>query len=675
MSGTNPRPLKYAEQHTSSPTIVFEEMEALAAWTLQDSSIKHFKPRISDFDNHALYLNKDGWTILILGPHVYQSPDRFAHYKPNMSDTNTAVVCAGNEEQLANLPVECIQNSTLQLGLPLTTSNFKACLNSIHSFQVTLANDRAEREILEETTENVKYVMSISRELNGERDIPKLLNLILQKAREISKADAGSIYTMEYPHNSRKLEDAKLRFRFTQNSSIKTDFSEFTVSIDDKSIVGNAVLHQSPINIPDLYLLDEDASKNPFGVRHNRSFDQRIGYQSHSMLTFPMYDISHRVIGVIQLINRKRDFNAKLITHDDFAKQVIPFSPHDEDYSQIVAQQAGIALENAEMHNEIERLFHGFVDASVKAIEQRDPTTSGHSHRVAKLTTALAKHVDFSSHTPFRDIKFSEDEMREIEFASLLHDFGKLGVRENVLVKAKKLYPWQYDTVQERFQLIRACMEIEFLKQMVNYMGNPAAFPMDFNPDSLKLERDRRIAELDDYYGFIIAANEPTVLPQGGFERLNDIAKLSFQDTSGNIKSYLSSQELKALSVSRGSLTAEEFAEIQSHVTHTYEFLRKIPWGHRLANVPEIAAKHHEKLDGTGYPTSAIATQIPIQSRMMTIADIYDALTAADRPYKKSVPMEKALDIIQMEVKSGKIDASLFDLFVASGTYKIVADK
>jgi hypothetical protein len=206
-------------------------------------------------------------------------------------------------------------------------------------------------------------------------------------------------------------------------------------------------------------------------------------------------------------------------------------------------------------------------------------------------------------------------------------------------------------------------------------MSNPMAFPMDFNADNLKFERDRKLAEVEDFVKFVATSNEPTVLPQGGFERLNDIAKNEFLDSQGQKRSFLKSDELKALSVSRGSLTAEEFAEIQSHVTHTYEFLRKIPWGHRLANVPEIAAKHHEKLDGSGYPTSAIGSQIPIQSRMMSIADIYDALTASDRPYKKAVPAEKALDIIAMEVKSAKIDSDLFKLFIDSGAHRVVFDR
>ncbi len=672
---TSARQLSVVSGEKSNEIVSLSTIDALFAAILQDEGLANWKPTLSSKDHQSLSLSKDGFTQVILGSESFMSFDRLKSQVEHHKLPFHAIICAGSEEELQNLPLEAVQAGALTLGLPASQSSVHACIKSVLSFQHALTNANAEREILEETTENVKHVMSISRELNGERDIPKLLNLILLKARQICKSDAGSIYTIDYAHGSSKLEDAKLRFRFTQNSSIKPDFSEFTIPIDNKSIVGNAVIHQKPINLPDLYNLSDDASKNPFGVKHNRTFDQRTGYESHSMLTLPMFDISHRVIGVIQLINRKRDWKTDLRAPQDFKDQVVPFHERDEEYAEIVAQQAGIALENAEMHNEIRRLFDGFVNASVTAIEQRDPTTSGHSHRVAKLTTGLAKAVDHSNAPHYQSIKFTEDQMQEIEYASLLHDFGKLGVRENVLVKAKKLYPWQFESLLERFELIRASIEISFMRAQINFMNNPAAFPMDFSLENLAELRNVKIAELDDFLSFIIKANEPTVLEQGGFDRLSEIAKMTFEDVRGLKKSYLSTDELKALSVSRGSLTSEEFAEIQSHVVHTYEFLRKIPWGHRLSNIPEIAAKHHEKLDGTGYPNQAVAPQIPIQSRMMAIADIYDALTAADRPYKKAVSTDKALDIINMDVRGGKIDAQLFELFVAAGIHKIVLPK
>ncbi len=659
---------------TSSP-LALTTFPILIAWLLGDERMSIYRPVVGKNENLEMTLTRDGYTITIIGADTFGAFDRSSQFISAQPTSNHAIICVGSDEELRDLPIHCVQAGALTLGLPSSVAGVISCINNAYTYESAMANAHAERQALAETTENVKYVMEISKELNGERDIPKLLNLILNKAREICKADAGSIYTLQFAQGSSKIEDAKLTFRFTQNASIKPDFTEFSMAVDHKSIVGNAVLHQAVINIPDLYELSDVASENPFGVKHNRTFDQRNGYESHSMLTLPMFDISHRVIGVIQLINRKRDWNANLLAPGGFKSYVVPFHEIDADYAAIVAQQAGIALENAKMHDEIQNLFDGFVTASVTAIEQRDPTTSGHSHRVAVLTTGLAKQVDLSTDSKFADVHFTEDQMREIKYASLLHDFGKLGVRENVLIKAKKLYPWQFDSVNERFELIRATLEIEHLKQQIAFATTPNRFPMEVSAETITSMKNQKIAELDDFYNFILKANEPTVLEQGGFERLNEIAKLGYEDTRGNKKSYLTSDELKSLSVSRGSLTSEEFAEIQSHVDHTYAFLRQIPWGDRLFFVPEIAAKHHEKLDGTGYPHHAVASQIPIQSRIMTIADIYDALTASDRPYKKAVTPEKALDIINMDVKAGKIDVDLYNLFISSKVFLSVITK
>jgi len=670
MSSTSPRNLfrdkKSAD--SSSVAIVLNSFTELVAAVLQESTLKHHKIETPEPD--MISLSDDGFTTVIISTPIWSSPDRLKPYIENCAAAGFTIICAGTTDELANLPSECVRAEVQLMGLPITVSALLAALNSVHNFQRLLERSHHEKKDIETATENVKYVMSISRELNGERDIPKLLNLILTKAREICKADAGSIYTVE--SQTQNIKEGVIRFRFTQNHSIAQNLSEFSIPVNENSVVGNAVIHEVSVNIPDLYKLSSDKSKNPFGAMHDRSWDRRIGYESHSMLTLPMFDISHQVIGVIQLINRKRNVEKRLLGPQDFSDEVVPFDDRDQEYAEIVAQQAGIALENARMHEEIQELFDGFVNASVTAIEQRDPTTSGHSHRVARLTVDLAKVLDHLPDGIYQQVKFSEDQLREIEYASLLHDFGKLGVREAVLIKAKKLYPWQLDSLMSRFELIRATTEIEYLKKVINFLQAPSIFPMGMNLEQFAAEKDAKAKELDTFLDFIIKANEPTVLEQGGFERLKDIANLKFRDFKGNDRSFLDPDELKALSVSRGSLTADEFSEIQSHVVHTFEFLRKIPWGKKLSNVPQIAAKHHEKLDGTGYPNCAEGEQIPIQSRMMTISDIFDALTAADRPYKRAVPLDKALDILNMEVKGGKVDSELFKIFCESQVYKSV---
>ena len=674
----------------AAETHPLESIAQVIAFTAKDEALKGFIVALSALDESGfIHIKNESLHILALPPEIWTKPNLLKKVSDPGTANETVVMMLTNKtctmenlnQVLATphaIPTWMAEAPVQTAALPTTGAVWRSTINNIVQLHKFFMKAEKNGDDLRSDSENIKSVMSISRELNGERDIPKLLNLILFKAREVCRADAGSIYTIESSVETNgitahhKPGDEILHFRFTQNHSVKQNLSEFKLPINRNSIVGNAVLNRDTINIPDLYALDSDPEKNPFKIRHDRSWDERIAYQSRSMLTLPMFDISHQVIGVIQLINCKKNAAKRLLTPADFTNEVCPFDEKSVAYVEIVAQQAGIALENARMTEDIQKLFDGLVDASVTAIEQRDPTTSGHSHRVSALTVELARVVDLTDTGKYGKVSFNEDEMREIRYASLLHDFGKLGVREAVLVKANKLYPEDLALIQERFNLVRASYEIDYLKTLLTIMQRPDMLALGMNPEQLQAERDQRNRMLDEFMTFIQRANQPTVLEQGGFDRLKDIANIHFHDINNEERRLLQDHEVKALSVSRGSLTAEEFAEIQSHVVHTYEFLRKIPWGKKLANVPQIAAKHHEKLDGSGYPTSAVAEQIPVQSRMMTISDIYDALSAADRPYKKSLPPEKSLEILEMEVKAGKLDADLFRLFVDSKAYMVV---
>ena len=300
-------------------------------------------------------------------------------------------------------------------------------------------------------------LLAISRALSSERDIRKLLALILQKAREITGADAGSVYVLEdepaaanasvppAAHDSPLTAPAgrSLHFMLSQNDSMTIDFKEFHLPVDGESIVGQAVLSKRPINIADLQRLQQPGA-NPSGLRHDRRFDQRTGYTARSMLTVPMLSAHDEVIGVVQLINRRHP-GPPLRSPADFDQYVLPFDARSEQLALALASQAGICLENTILYDEIQNLFAGFVDAAVTAIESRDPTTSGHSRRVATLSVALAEKVDGLASGPLRDIHFTRDELRQIEYAGVLHDFGKVGVRESVLTKAKKLHQAQRD--------------------------------------------------------------------------------------------------------------------------------------------------------------------------------------------------------------------------------------
>ncbi len=496
-------------------------------------------------------------------------------------------------------------------------------------------------------------LIEIARALTTEREIGRLLSLILEKSRFITGADAGSVYVVE--GSDPDISRCQLRFKTSQNESVQFDSREFTMPISPRSMAGYVALEKKTIRIEDVYDMPKDAT---FGF--DRSYDQRVGYRTKSMLCTPLVNNVGVVIGVLQLINKKREPTQKLLTTEDAERLVVPFDDRSEQLMHTLAAQAGIALENAMLYDEIRTIFEGFVRASVDAIEQRDPTTSGHSRRVAELTVGLAHAVERVDTGPYRDVTWKREDIHEIEYASLLHDFGKIGVREHVLVKAKKLYPHELEMLRQRFDFVTRTLDAEMLEKKLHAIerGSPAA-----ELEAIERESVERRAELEQAWETIQNANEPTVLAAGDFQKIEELARRTYPKLDGSQAALLTASEVTSLSVMRGSLTAEEFDEIRSHVTHTYRFLSKIPWGKTFARVAIIAGAHHERLNGTGYPNRLRAEEIPLQSKMMTISDIFDALTASDRPYKRAVPVDKAVHILNLEVKDGHVDPELVRIF------------
>ena len=496
-------------------------------------------------------------------------------------------------------------------------------------------------------------LIEIAKAITTEREIDKLLSLILSKSRFITGADAGSLYVVEGddPDPLRRM----LHFKLSQNDSVVFDSREFVLPVSPRSMSGYVALHKRLLNIADVYDLPPGS---PYGF--DRSFDAKIGYRTKSMLCMPLFSRKGEVIGVIQLINKKRSSDRKLLSAEDVDEQVTTFDTRSEELLETLASQAGIALENAVLYSEIQHMLEGFVKASVEAIEQRDPTTSGHSRRVSHLTVGLAKALERAD-GPYRGVTWTKDDLRELEYASLLHDFGKIGVREEVLVKAKKLFPHELELIRHRIEIALRSYEIEILERKLRLMQRGArAEEMSRLDDELSVRRK----DLDAAYHAICSANEPTVLSGGDFARIEAIARETFTDSEARVAPLLRPEEVACLSVTRGSLTSSEIDEIRGHVAHTFQFLSQIPWGKQFRRVALIASAHHERLNGTGYPNRLRAEEIPLQSKMMSISDIFDALTAADRPYKKAVPVERAIDILGYEVKDGHIDADLLRVFV-----------
>ena len=491
--------------------------------------------------------------------------------------------------------------------------------------------------------------------LSAERDTDALLTLILSKAREITQSDAGSIYVVEDAVDG----TPRLRFKLAQNDSVRVPFTEFTLPIDDASVAGHVALTGAVLQLDDAYVL-------PPGSRFqfNREFDERVGYRSKSMLVVPMTTPQGKVRGALQLINCKRDPAAVFPTPADVLAHVIPYPPRFRDLAASLASQAAVALENSRLFQSIQALFEGFVQASVTAIESRDPTTSGHSFRVADFTVALATAVDRDDGT-FREIRFSHDEMKEIRYASLLHDFGKVGVREEVLVKAKKLPVGQLDMIRQRGEIIRRGLELRHARRKTDWLLQHGREGFGDRSAQWDAELAAVLADLDQHLKAVAAANEPTVMPDDVSASIRDLAVHPYADHLGDSLTLITPEEARILAIPRGSLTPEEYEQIQSHVVHTYQFLKQIPWTKELSRVPEIARSHHEKLNGGGYPDGWRAADIPVQTRMMTISDIFDALTARDRPYKPAVPVERALDILGQEWRAGALDGDLLQLFIA----------
>jgi len=468
----------------------------------------------------------------------------------------------------------------------------------------------------ERRVQKLQSILEVAKAMTAERDLDALLGLILREAAAVVEADRCTLFLVD-------------RERGELWSKIAHGAGEIRIPLG-AGIAGAVAGSGRPARIDDAYA----------DPRFNREVDRETGYRTRSVLCVPMLSTRREVVGVLQALNRRDG----------------PFTAEDEELLVALGGQAASAIENAVLHADIERLFEGFVRASVVAIEARDPTTAGHSGRVADFTVGLARAVERAPPPSLTGVRFAPDELRQLRYAALLHDFGKVGVREHVLVKAEKLYPHERDLLAARFRLARARLELERAEAGLSG-GRADGF-------------EARLLELDEFWQLVLECNRPTVLAEDRSHKLAQLAGRTWRDGEEE-RALLTPEELRVLSIPRGSLSDDERREIESHVSHTYRFLSQIPWTRALRRVPDIAHAHHEKLDGRGYPRGLPGGAIPVEARMMTIADIYDALTASDRPYKRAVPAEKALDILAQEAKRGGLDPAILAVFVESGTWRL----
>ena len=506
------------------------------------------------------------------------------------------------------------------------------------------------------TRRDLHKLNQISIDLMHEHDQAGLLKRIVSQGKRLTESDAGCLFLLEAdPRGAPRLRPAV----YSIDSIPEFALTEAEpLPLDSSSIIGHAGVTKKPIVIRDAYQLPSNVD-----FSSNVDFERRFGYYVQSMLVTPMLDHRDALVGVLAFVNRKRSRNAVVRDRESARRHVLPYRHREARLGRALASVAAASIENSTLYAQIQHILESFVKAAVSAIDQRDPSTAGHSIRVATLTTELARAVERGGGGAYRGLRFTREQMRELHFAALLHDLGKVGVRENVLMKAKKLPPALWERVEARFNLIRRTLEAEHYRAC---RGESTAAPRELVLDATCANRR---ADLERLWTMVRAANEPAPLACAPAE-LDDIAHRVFDGPDGTPTPYLAPEELVYLQIPHGTLDSKERYEIQSHVEQTYQFLLQIPWTDDLKNLARYARGHHEKLDGSGYPLGLRGDEIPVQTRLMTIADIFDALTASDRPYKKAVTPDAALEIIEAEARAGMLDADLVRVLVESQVYR-----
>ena len=492
------------------------------------------------------------------------------------------------------------------------------------------------------TNQQLQALNRVGMELMLERDLPTLLGRILSTAKSLTNSDGGGLFLIDPETTTPELVLHLHEF----DSLPRSDVARLRVPINDKSIAGHSARTKKPVVVRDAYNLPPDAD-----YLLDPTFDERHNYRRRSMAFVPLVDHRDHLVGLLILVNRKSDPQARLTDIASVDRYVVPYSEDDVELARSLGGQAAVAIENAQLYARIERMMETVIEVAVTAIDERDPATAGHSLRVATLCIDLARAIDAAEDGPYRDVHFSTPQLREIRFAALLHDVGKLVVPEDVLLKAKKLPPVLYERVTARFDLIRRTLELDHCVPRES-LGDGDLFAA--------------LDELDGMRETVHHANEPTIVDREPNGELADIAARRFRGPDGRAMPYLTDEELHFLELRRGTLDDRERAQAEYHAEATYRLLRSVLWTDDLKNVSNYAYGHHEKLDGSGYPRRLRAPDIPLQMRIVGLCDMYDALTEADRPYKHALPTTAAFEVLQEEANAGRIDGELLRIMMRS---------
>ena len=509
----------------------------------------------------------------------------------------------------------------------------------------------------------LEQLNAIGASLSAERDIDRLLEAILTAAKTITRADGGTLY--------RVTEERTLRFEIVRTSSLRyylggttghpVPFYPIQLYKDGKPnqsmVAAYAALTGKTVNIADAYTADG------FDFSGTRAFDTKTGYRSKSFLTVPMRNHDNETIGVLQLINALEPSSGA----------IVPFSPSDQRLAESLASQAAIAVTNRMLINQLEQLFESFINLINSAIDEKSPYTGGHCQRVPVLTMLLAEAVSETKDGPLRDFHMSEKDRYELKIAGLLHDCGKVTTPVHIVDKATKLESI-FDRIQlidTRFEVLKRDAELEALRKKHNFLEQKMR--MEAAEEDKRL-RDR-LRQLDDDRKFLHACNiGGERMRDEDVDRVRRIGQYRWRDFAGHEAQFLSEDEVKNLTIRSGTLTEDERKVINHHIVATIRMLEALPWPKHLTKVPEYAGGHHERMDGKGYPKGLTREQMSVQARCMGIADIFEALTAKDRPYKKGKTLSESLEILGRMKLNNHVDPDLFDIFVRRKVYRRYAE-
>lgn len=500
--------------------------------------------------------------------------------------------------------------------------------------------------------------------LSSEKNNQRVLELILNGAKRLTNADGGSLYTVT--------EDRRLKFEIVTTDSLHIvmggtsgqaiSFDPLPLYVNGEKnlsmVVTNAVLCEETINIADAYHVDD------YDLSGTRKFDESTGYRTQSLLTIPMKNHEGDVIGVLQLIN----------CMDVDSGEVITFSAEDQKLAESLASQAAVALTNKRLIEEQKLLFEAFIKLIATAIDEKSPYTGGHCRRLPELTMMIAEACDAEQDGPLGQFHMQDKDRYELMIAGWLHDCGKVTTPEYVIDKATKLQTIydRLETINTRFEVLKRDARIAWLEQRVQAMSDG---------DTQKLQRiedDYRalVERLEDDRAFIQRANVGgEYMAEDQQQRVRDIANYRWTNDRGEQVALLSDEEVKNLTIAKGTLTDEERQVINNHIAVTIKMLEQLPFPKHLKNVPEYAGGHHERMDGRGYPRGLTREQMSWPARMMGIADIFEALTAKDRPYKEGKTLSECLNILGKMCLDQHIDPDIFNAFVKHRVYQKYAEE